>query len=198
MLSVNQSKIAQQKLILLARFSPTYVQNELIPEIERYSIQYGVKTQTIDEFQNNKSLEKCMYFHHSYAYADIPAGQEYDMIARLEKGKIQPSSVMECKTKVLHFFSAYRIQLMEYANHGHHENCLIQFINGIPDIIYELSEIADKKPLETEAKICLCSRETLQANISEFSLKDSLQTRGLFMSDLSIEAISSTKLPILE
>lgn len=163
MLSVNDSKIEHRKLILLARFGAGFVQNELIPEIEEYSLKYKVGTPLINEFQKNRLSQNSMYFHHSYAYADIPVGQEYDVIARFDRGKIQPDSVMECKTKVLHFFSQYRISLLEYANHGHHENCLIQFKNGIPAMIYELYEINEKKPMDVGQELCLCSYETLLA-----------------------------------
>lgn len=106
-----------------------------------------------------------MYIHHSHAYADMPIGQEYDIIARFSKGVIVTDSILRCKTTVLAFFSAYRTQPFPYASHGHHENSLIQFQNGIPEMIFVLYEITDKTTsLEYTPKIVLCSYETLLAN----------------------------------
>lgn len=105
-----------------------------------------------------------MYFHHSYAYADIPTGQEYDVIALSKYGKIQKDSVIECKTRVLNFFTAYKTQLIESAAHGHHQNSLIEFQDGIPAMINELYEIAEKVSIDVRQEICLCSYETLWTN----------------------------------
>lgn len=165
MLSVEHSKIEHRKLILLARFSPDFTRDNLIPEIETNCIKHHVDPWLIEAFQKHKFAENSLYFHHDYAYADIPMGQEYEMVARISRGVIVPDSILRCKTTILTFFSAYKTQPSPCASHGHHENSLIQFQDGIPDIIFDLNEITDKTTcLEYTAGICLCSYETLKAN----------------------------------
>lgn len=165
MLAVSESKIMYRKFILLARYNMQFVRDMLIPEIESNINQHAISSpDVVEHFRKNQFAENSLYFHHSYAYADIPMGQTYEVIARMEKGKIQPDSVLRCKTKILCFFSAYQPQPMAYASHGHHENSLIQFEEGIPDLIDELYEIKEKKPITQLQNICLCSLETLHAN----------------------------------
>lgn len=165
MLSVENSKIEHRKLILLARFSPEFTQAELIPEIETNCMKYPVEPWLAENFQRYKFADNSLYFHHAHAYADIPVGQKYEFIARMSKGAILPGSILRCRTTVLAFFSGYRTQPLPHASHGHHENSLIQFQDGIPDMIYSLYEITDKTTaLNYTPDICLCSYETLKAN----------------------------------
>lgn len=163
---VENTKIEDRKLILLARYAPGYARDILIPEIEANSIQYHVNPMLVESFQRHKFAKGSLYFHHNRVYADIPTGQEYEIAARIYKGVIVPDSIVEIKATVLNFFTTFRIYPAEYANHGCHENCLIQFHDGIPDMINELYEIAEKKPMEMKQEICLCSYQTLKANVS--------------------------------
>lgn len=87
MLAHEDSRIQDRKLILWARFHPEFSRNVLIPEIEENSMQYHVDPQLADNFRKCRNAENCLYFLHGYAYADIPAGQEYDLIMRINKGK---------------------------------------------------------------------------------------------------------------
>lgn len=165
MLTVSESKIMYRKFILLARYNMQFVRDVFIPEMEGNISKNPISSpEIITYFRENQFAENSLYFHHSYAYADIPMGQTYEVIARMEKGKIQADSVRRCKTKVLCFFSNYKSQPMGSASHGHHENSLIQFEDGIPDLIDELYEIKEKKPITQLQNICLCSLETLHAN----------------------------------
>jgi hypothetical protein len=169
MLPISKVEMSERKLILLARYQPEFSRNILIPEIEKNSKPSDFCPQTlIDEFQKNKYAKNSMYFHHSYAYADIPVGQEYDVIAFSKNWRIQRDSVIECKTKVLNFFTAFKTQLIPFASHGHHENSLIQFQEGIPAMIKEIYEIAEMKPMDIGLEICLCSFETLWANYEKY------------------------------
>lgn len=146
----------QNRLILLGRYNPKFIQNKLIPEIEKNCAEYGIKEPGAYEiFQKNKFPINSLYFHHSYAESDIPIGQEYKKIALMENYKIIPDSIQTCYSKIICFFTAYKIQPSEYTMKGHHENSLIQFDQGIPQIIYdELYEI--KFPFNPKGKrICL-------------------------------------------
>lgn len=165
LLSIENSKIEERKFTLLARFSPNFTRNKLIPEIDKNCIKYYVDPQLIENYQRYKFSEDSLYFHHAHAYADIPIGQEYEFIARMSGGVIVPDSILSCKTTILAFFSSYKTLPLPHANHGHHENSLIQFQNGIPEMIFELYEITDKTTaLAYTPDICLCSYETLKAN----------------------------------
>lgn len=166
MLSHDNSKIFDRKLILWARFHPDFSRNILIPEIETNSIKYQTDSQLIEHFQKSQYAENCLYFYHGFAYADIPIGQEYQAIMRINKKGIELDSIMRCKATVLCFFSEFKQQPIAYAWHGYHASCLIQFHDGIPDIIEELYEITEKKPIEIKQEICLCSFDTLKANIN--------------------------------
>lgn len=163
-MAVQDSKIIDRKLILLARYQPEFAHDILIPEIEaNCKVSDWCPAEVIANFLENKLAPNSLYIHHNYAYADIPTGQEYDMIALMERGKILRDTAMPCKSKVLCFFSAYRTQPLSHASHGHHENSLIQFEDGIPDMINTLYEITKKKPIEIQREICLCSVETFRA-----------------------------------
>ena len=166
MLSYDVSQIRDRKLILLARFKPDFFRNVLIPEIEINCMQYHVDTHLVHNFRQYQHFDNSLYFMQGFAYADIPAGQEYEVIMRIKNGIIEPDSVMRCKTTVLCFFSEFKNQPIEYAWHGHHAICQIQFHDGIPDLIQELYEITEKKPIKITQEICLCSLETLKANIN--------------------------------
>lgn len=169
MLSIENSKVEDRLLVLLARFSSDYIQDKLIPEIEANCTKYNVSPALYEHFQRNKNAENSWYFAHSYAYADIPIGQTYEYIARRCDYKLIPESIVKCKAKVLCFFSDFKPFPMEYANHGHHEFSLIQFQDGIPDIIKELNEFTAKsKSLEYGQVLCLGSYETFQANVQNF------------------------------
>ncbi|MBD5511858.1 MAG: hypothetical protein HDR08_11515 [Lachnospiraceae bacterium] len=170
MLSIENSKVEERMLVLLARFSSDYIYNRLISEIELNCIQYNVDPILCENFQKNKLAKNSWYFAHSYAYADIPVGQKYEFIAcKSDNGMIVPNSIMECKATVLCFFSIFKFRPLAYANHGHHEISLIQFQDGIPNIIKELNEFTtESKSLEYKQKICLCSYETLKVNISNW------------------------------
>ena len=137
MLSHDDSKIQDRKLILWARFHPDFSRDVLIPEIEANSIQYHVAPQLIDNFRKYRNTENCLYFIHGFAYADIPAGQEYEVVMRINEGIIDQDSVISCKAIVLCFFSEFKMQPIAYAWHGYHAGCLIQFPDGIPDLIQE-------------------------------------------------------------
>lgn len=167
MLSVNDSKVKDRKLILWARFHPDFARHILIPEIEANSEKYHAEPQSVERFRNCRYAENSLYFHHNYAYAEIPAGQEYEAVMRITRGTIEQDSIIRCKTTVLCFFSNFKTQPIPYAWHGHHAICLIQFHNGIPDMIQELYEIADKKTININREICLCSYDTLGAGINE-------------------------------
>lgn len=166
MLFYDDSKIQDRKLILLARFHPEFLCSELFPEIEQNSIQFHVEKRILDNFRRYKNLENCLYFYIGFAYADIPAGQEYEMIMCINGGKIEPDTVMKCRTTVLCLFSQFKTQPIEFAWKGHHAICQIQFCDGIPDIIQELYEITERKPIKITREICLCSFDTLKANIN--------------------------------
>ncbi len=168
MYSAEKVDIGKRKLILMGRFSPDFTHNVLIPEIEANCLKYNIEPWIAEHFQKNKLAENSLFFHHSYSYADIPIGQEYNIIARTakHKWKIIPDSVMRCEATVLCFFSMWHHCPLAYANHGHHELSLIQFKGGIPDMIYELCEITEKKPIEITQEVCLCSYETLNADIA--------------------------------
>ena len=165
LLSIERSRIEERKFTLLARFSPSFTRDRLIPEIDANCIKYQVDPLLVENYQRHRFSENSLYFHHAHAYADIPVGQEYEFIARMSGGVMVPDSILRCKTTILAFFSGYRTMPLPHANHGHHENCLIQFQNGIPDMIFELYEITDKTTaLHYTPDICLCSYETLKAN----------------------------------
>ena len=140
----------EEYLVLLARYSPAFAGQELIPEIEKNCEQFGICYPTAyDAFQKNKFAADSMYFHHSYAVADIPIGQEYEAIAYSEGGKIQEDTIQKCPSKVLCFFTAFKTQPTDRAMRGHHELSLIQFVRGLPPMINELVEITERKPLDT-------------------------------------------------
>lgn len=166
MLSYEDSKIKDRKLILVARFDPDFARRVLIPEIEINCAKYEVETHLVNHFRKCQQAKNCLYFILGFAYADIPAGQEYEVIMRINHGVMEPDSVMVCKATVLCFFSEFRNLPIEYAWHGHHALCQIQFPDGIPDMIQGLYEIAEKKPIKIMQEICLCSFDTLRANIS--------------------------------
>lgn len=135
-------------LVLWAWFSPAFVRQELIPEIEKNCKEFGVFSQTAyDAYQKNKFAANSMYFHHQYAEKDIPMGQEYEAIACSKNRKIQHTSIQKCPSKVLCFFTTYKTQPVDHAMRGHHELSLIQFGKGIPSMISELFEITDHKQL---------------------------------------------------
>ena len=137
-------------LVLLARYSPVFVEQELIPEIEKNCEQFGIYyPMAYNAFRKNKFAADSMYFHHSYAVADIPINQEYEAIAYSEGGKIQEDSIQKCPSKVLCFFTAFRTQPTDQAMRGHHELSLVQFVKGLPPMINELVEITERKPLDT-------------------------------------------------
>lgn len=136
-------------LILLARFCPEYVKQEFIPEIERNCKQFGIYDQAAYEaFQKDRSAVNSLYFHHSYAVADIPAGREYHAIAYSRNGEIQAHSIQKCSSKILCFFTAFRTQPSAQAMRGHHELSLIQFESGLPPMLNELVEVTERKPID--------------------------------------------------
>jgi len=166
MLSLENARIEDRILKLLSRFSFSFTHNILIPEIESNCDQYKVEPVLAENFQRYKCAENSLYFAHSYAYADIPTGQKYELIARISsEGKIIPDSILRCETTVLCFFSNFRTHPQAFANHGHHEICLIQFHGGIPKIVNELTEFTENSRfLEYKQRIGLFSYETLKAN----------------------------------
>ncbi len=170
MLSIENAKIEDQILKLLSRFSADFTHRILIPEIELNCVKYHVEPGLVEKFQRYKNTENSLYFAHSYAYADIPTGQKYEFIARISNnGMIVPESVIKCKAAVLCFFSNYRIQPQAFANHCHHEISLIEFYDGIPDLVDELTEFTEKsKFLEYKQRIGLFSYETPKAKIPDW------------------------------
>lgn len=166
MLSYDKSRIQDRKFILVARFHPDFARRILIPEIEINCMRYDVDAHLVNRFRKYQHTKNCLYFLLGFAYADIPAGQEYEVIMRINHGVIDPDSVMKCKATALCFFSEFRNLPIEFAWHGHHALCQIQFQDGIPDMIQGLYEIAERKPIKIMQEICLCSFDTLKANIS--------------------------------
>lgn len=136
-------------LVLIARYSPAFVEQELVPEIEQNCEQFGIYFPTAyDAFQKNQFAADSMYFHHSYAVADILIGQEYEAIAYSKGGKIQVDSIQKWPSKVLCFFTNFRTQPSNQAMRGHHELSLIQFREGLPPMPNELVEVTERKPLD--------------------------------------------------
>ncbi len=148
----------QNRLVLWGWFSPEIVKNRLIPDIGKNIIKYGVSSPVAYEtFQKNKYAVNSLYFHHSYAECDIPIGQKYTKIALMENYGIMPDSIQTCHSEVICFFTCNpRMQPSGYAMRGHHESSLIQFEQGIPQIIYnELLEITELPFNPAKKQICL-------------------------------------------
>ena len=148
----------QNRLVLWGWFSPEIVKNRLIPDIEKNIIKYGVSFPiAYQTFQKNKYAVNSLYFHHSYAECDIPIGQKYTKIALMENYEVMPDSIQVCYSEVICFFTCSpRMQPSEYAMRGHHESSLIQFEQGIPQIIYnELLEITELPFNPAKKQICL-------------------------------------------
>ena len=149
----------KKRLVLLGWFNPELVKSRLLPEIEKNCRKYGIMYPNAYEiFQQNKYAENSLYFHHSYAESDIPIGEEYEKIALQKDWKSDPQFIQDCHAKVLCFFIDIKPQPADYAAHGHHEFSLIQFPQGIPQIIYdELYEIKELKPMDYKKTIHLYS-----------------------------------------
>jgi len=148
----------QNRLILWGWYSPEIVKNRLIPDIEKNVLQFGVMFPiAYERFTINKYAVNSLYFHHSYAESDIPIGQEYTQIALMENYKILPASIQTCYSKIICFFTCNpKMQPSECAMRGHHESSLIQFEQGIPQIIYdELLEISELPFNPDKKQICL-------------------------------------------
>lgn len=145
------------RLILWGWFTPQLVQNKLIPDIEKNCMRYGIPSLTAYEiFQKSKAAPNSLFFLHSYADSDIPMGQEYQKIAVRENFEIQPASIQICHSKVLCFFTAVRMQPSECALRGYHELSLVQFKDGIPQMLYdELPEITEL-PFDNRNKKEIC------------------------------------------
>ena len=148
----------QNRLVLWGWFSPEIVKNRLIPDIGKNIIKYGVSSPvSYQTFQKNKYVLNSLYFHHSYAECDIPIGQKYTKIALMENYEVMPDSIQACYSEVICFFTCNpRMQPSGYAMRGHHESSLIQFEQGIPQIIYnELLEITELPFNPAKKQICL-------------------------------------------
>lgn len=147
----------ENRLILLGRYPQQFVQNSLIPEMEKNIARYSEFFPAACEvFRNCRQAENSLYFHHSYAENEIPMGQEYHHIALMERSRLLPDHVQVCRSKVLCFFTAFRIQPSPSAMRGHHENSLIQFPDGIPPMIWEeLPEIGPSPIALPERQVCL-------------------------------------------
>lgn len=148
----------QNRLVLWGWFSPEIVSNKLIPDMEKNILQFGVMFPVAyEKFQKNKYATNSLYFHHSYAENEIPMGQEFTKIALMERYEILPGSVRACHSKVICFFTCNpKMQPSECAMRGHHESSLIQFEQGIPQLIYdELLEITELPFYPSERQICL-------------------------------------------
>ena len=149
----------QNRLIVWGWFSPEVVERRLIPDMERNIRRFGVMFPAANEaFQRNKHPVHGLYFAHSYAESDIPMGQEYTQIALMENDKILPGSVRACPAKVICFFTCNpKMQPSGSAMRGHHEFSLIQFPQGVPQMIYdELQEITELPFSPTSKQVCLC------------------------------------------
>ena len=147
----------ENRLILLGRYPQQFVQETLLPEMEKNIARYGVFFPAAYEvFRKCQWADNSLYFHHSYAEREIPMGQEYRRIALMEQSRLLPDSVQACRTKVLCFFTAFRIQPSPSAMRGHHENSLIQFPDGIPPMIWEeLPEITPSSFTSSKMRVCL-------------------------------------------
>ena len=147
----------KKRLVLLGWYSPELVKTRLLPEFEENCKKYGILYPNAYEiFQQNKYAENSLYFHHSYAEYEIPIGEEYEKIALRKDFKSEPQFIQDCHVKVLCFFRAFKSQPADYAAQGHHELSLIQFPQGIPQVIYdELYEIKELKPLDFKKSIIL-------------------------------------------
>ncbi len=145
------------RLILWGWFNSNLVLNRLIPDIEQNCIQDGIRYPIAYKiFQKNKLAPNQLYFHHSYAESNISMGQEYQYIALMENYKILSDSIQTCHSKIICFFTPYKSQPSEYTMHGHHETSLIQFKQGIPQMIYdELLEIRQLPFSPNHKQICL-------------------------------------------
>lgn len=179
-------RMAEDYLVLLARYSPAFVEQEFIPEIEKNCGQFGIYDATAyDAFQKNKYAANSMYFHHNYAVEDIPIGQEYEALAYREDGKLQADSIQKCPSKVLCFFTAFKTQPSSQASRGHHELSLIQFKKGIPPMIDVLYEVTERKGVDTSKRkeICLGSecklRELARRQAAAEATAELLENMGI-------------------
>ena len=108
-----------------------------------------------EAFQQNKDAINSLYFHHSYAESDILMGQEYTRIALGKHYEILPHTIQTCHARVICFFNALMLP-SKYALRGNHESSLIQFEQGIPQMIYdELLEITELPFKPTDKQIFL-------------------------------------------
>ena len=146
----------QNRLILWGWFSPEIVKNKLIPDMEKNVLKFGVIFPAAYEvFQKNKYADNSLYFHHPYAESDILMGQEYTRIALGKHYEILPHTIQTCHARVICFFNALMLP-SKYALRGNHESSLIQFEQGIPQMIYdELLEITELPFKPTDKQIFL-------------------------------------------
>ena len=157
-LSENKKMAERNRLILWGWFSLEIIKNKLIPDMEKNVLQFGVSSPiAYQKFQNNKYAPNSLYFHHSYAESDIPIGQKYTKIALMDNYKILQNSIQTCYSEVICFFTCNpKMHPSEQAMRGHHESSLIQFKQGIPQMIYnELFEITELPFSPAKKQICL-------------------------------------------
>lgn len=116
-----------------------------------------------DEWKNSiyqyKQIPKSdtqVYLIASFSYADLFVGKTFDVIYRYNDA----STGIKSKAVILAFIHEWCGIPVPYVGCGHRSICLIDFPDGIPNLITELPEIDKYKASNLGKKAALCSEET--------------------------------------
>ena len=116
----------------------------------------------IDHYENIPQTRTQVYCFSSFSYADLDDGKIFDVIYL--ENKI--ASGIKQKIIIQSFINEWAVLPMGGVGHGHRSICLLNFPDGIPDIISQIPIIYDVNQRTTGVIAHLCSEETWKLRLS--------------------------------
>jgi hypothetical protein len=162
-----KDRIFTIEAILSVEMMNNYIQPKMELKKKEYKDKIDIELKkAIDHYENITKTSTQLYCFSSFSYADLEDGKVFDVLYL--EGKM--ASGIKQKIIIQSFINEWVVLPMGRVGHGHRSICLIDFPDGIPDIISQIPIINDVNQRTSGVIAHLCSEETWKLRLS--TMKD--------------------------
>lgn len=145
-------------LTLIARYSSkaigNYKENVLPSILKKHMDKIDSRWfRIIEDYKKIKFKDTSAYFFTSFVPYDLHIGSKYNSIYNINDAGI----VFISESVILAILDEWRLIPVESVSRGHRCICMIDFPNGIPDLIKKMKEVEKVTNMNQNFKLCLCN-----------------------------------------
>lgn len=138
-MDMNEANIAVEDRVFILEgiASPNtilYIKQQMDANIKRFASKITSDWENaINKYLNMSINSNQLHFFASFSYADIFDEKTFDVVSKNEM-----NAFVKCKSRIISIINEWTLLPMGYVNHGHKSICLIEFPEGIPDLVLNM------------------------------------------------------------